>query len=101
MPFLSTTKDEGMVGGFHFVATTFPSGSWTIGNLTAPWLLPNSTTPVVVSSVEMATISIPLALYFTLSSWSLGNDFLQGSHHVAQKSTMTTFPFSEASEILP
>src|SRR4051794_443691 len=49
----------------------------------------------------MATISRPLALYLTFSSWSLGNDFLQGSHQVAQKSTMATFPLSDLKATLP
>src|SRR5438105_4851614 len=57
--------------------------------------------PWFSSSSEMPMISRPLALYLTFSSWSFGNDFLQGSHHVAQKSTMATFPLSDLSATLP
>src|SRR5438046_261713 len=81
---------DGMFSGFHLSATLWPS-SQPIGNF-APYVFAKPAMPFFSSSTETAAISRPLDLYFTYNSWSFGNDFLHGSHHVAQKSTMTTLP---------
>ena len=49
----------------------------------------------------MPTICRPLAEYLVFRSCSLGNDFLQGSQNVPQKSTRTTLPRSDLSETVP
>src|SRR4051812_18120910 len=92
-------NDDGMFGGCHLFAMLL-SLSHTSANL-APCVVPKPATPLPSSSSLMAAISKPADEYFTRSSSSLGKDFLQGSHHVAQKSTRTTFPFHCARLILP
>src|SRR5262245_58440703 len=57
--------------------------------------------PPLSSSSDTPTISRPLDLCLVDSSWSLGKDFLHGSHHVAQKSTITTLPFNLPRLTLP
>src|SRR5438270_879944 len=90
---------DGMVAGCHLPAMLL-SLSHKRGNL-APLVAPNSATPLFSSSSLTPTISKPAVPYFTRSSSSLGKDFLHGLHHVAQKSTTTTFPFHCASAIFP
>ena len=48
--------------------------------------------PLEIASSEIPTISRPLSLYSSLSSTKSGIPFLQGGHHVAQKSMITIFP---------
>src|SRR5687768_2244777 len=88
-----------MFGGFHALANDLPS-SHTVGNF-APWVSMNATIVPLSSgsSSDTPMISRPLCLYFTYRSWSFGNDFLQGSQKVPQKSTRTTFPLRLESEI--
>src|SRR3954469_22625171 len=50
-----------------------------------------------VSSVEMPTTCSPSLPYLFWNSMNHGISILQGPHHVAQKSSSTTLPFSEAS----
>src|SRR5580658_8908745 len=98
-PFRSTMNVDGMLPGCHLPATDL-SASHTRGK-SAPKELPNPGMPPLSSSSEKPTITRPLALYLVLSSCSFGKDFLHGSHHVAQKSTMTTLPLSPAIDTLP
>src|ERR1700722_16242666 len=49
----------------------------------------------------MPTICRPLVEYLVFRSCSLGNDFLQGSQKVPQKSTRTTLPRIDLSETVP
>src|SRR3954468_5921001 len=49
-----------------------------------------------VSSVEMPTTCSPSLPYLFWNSTNHGISILQGPHHVAQKSSSTTLPFSEA-----
>src|ERR1017187_8393097 len=88
-----------MLLGCHFDAIDL-SSSHISGNR-VPRPDANDGIPALSSSSEMPTISRPPSLYLTLSSSSFGNDFLQGSHQVAQKSTTATFPESEWSEMVP
>src|SRR5687768_10263848 len=92
-------NNVGMMGALHLYAM-LSSLSHKRGNF-APCVSPNSFTPLPSSSSLMATTSKPDDACFTRSSSSFGNDFLQGSHHVAQKSTRTTFPFHCERELFP
>src|SRR5580692_6384675 len=98
-PFRSTMNVDGMLPGCHRLATAL-SASHTRGK-SAPRELVNSGMPPLSSSSEKPTTTSPLDRYLVLRAWSLGNDLRHGSHHVAQKSTMTTLPPRPAIEIFP
>src|SRR5580692_10220186 len=89
----------GMAPGSHFAPTAL-FVSHTRGKST-PKELPNAGMPPLSSSSDMPTMTRPLVLYLVLRSCRCGNDSLQGPHHVAQKSTTTTFPERPLIEILP